>query len=114
MTGTDWDGPTEADLPEDGNSTSDTPETRMFNMNWENDYTLYHAVLGYARNLLRREPDMDDEELGENVITTVREWCEAAQDPDGLLAIMRRDVGDFDAVVPASVAENVRYGLGVE
>ena len=97
--------------PSPGSSTEGR-ETRAFRLHWSNDYDLYHAVLGHARDLLRSEPELTDAALGLNVVRTVQGWCKAASDPDSLLALMRREVGNFDAVDPASVGEDVREGLG--
>jgi hypothetical protein len=93
--------------------------SRTFGMHWANDYALYHAVLSYARDLLRVQPGMTDQTLGRNVRDQVARWCLYSwEGPIGVspavLKMMASEVGDFNAVSELDVAEDVRYGLGVE
>jgi len=108
-------------VADEGYDGSPNRETHHFNINWQNDYALYHAVLGYARDLLRQVPTMTPAMLGFDVRCAVQRWCDAAwdrraddDDTSNLLLIMRRDVGDFSKVDELAVAEEVQYGLGVE
>ena len=54
---------------------TETHATREFDMIWENDYDLYLATLAYARDLLRRTPNMTDQTLGRNVKDRVFAWA---------------------------------------
>lgn len=54
---------------------SENHATREFNMVWTNDQEVYHAVLAYARELLRGVPGMTDQTLGRNVKDRVFAWA---------------------------------------
>lgn len=49
--------------------------TDEFNMVWQNDQDVYLAVLGLAREWLRRVPGMTDQTLGRNVKDRVFAWA---------------------------------------
>jgi hypothetical protein len=55
--------------------TSKNYPTWHFNLVWHNDQELYNAVVEYARDLLRRVPNMDDETLGTNVKARLHSWA---------------------------------------
>lgn len=95
--------------------------THLFHVNWCNDHTIYHAVLGVAQELLQARPDLPDEAVGLGVLTVVEQWCRAATThhaPDAHLTpplvIMAADVGDFELVDPTSVGEDVRDAMRQE
>lgn len=50
-------------------------ETTEFNLVWQNDQDVYHAVLDYARRLLTQVPGMTDQTLGRNVKDRVFSWA---------------------------------------
>jgi hypothetical protein len=50
-------------------------ETTEFNLVWQNDQDVYHAVLDYARRLLAQVPGMTDQTLGRNVKDRVYSWA---------------------------------------
>jgi len=50
-------------------------ETTEFNLVWQNDQAVYHAVLDYARGLLRQVPGMTDQTMGRNVEDGVFAWA---------------------------------------
>lgn len=50
-------------------------ETTEFNLVWQNDQDVYHAVLEYAGRLLSQVPGMTDQTLGRNVKDRVFSWA---------------------------------------
>lgn len=49
--------------------------TTEFNMIWQNDQDVYHAVLDDVRGMLRRVPGMTDQTIGRNVKDRVFSWA---------------------------------------
>jgi hypothetical protein len=90
-------------------------------MIWCNDQDLYLATLAYARELLRRMPQMSDQTLGRNVKDRVFAWAfGGGWGHDGLWVgradtfdyfVRREDYGDVSEL---AVAEEVRDCLGIE
>lgn len=98
-------------------------ETWAFNLHWENDYALYHAVLAYARRQEGRTPQT----IGRNVKDALRIACSpeglSEDDPAGpyflsvspeVLRQMGAEVGSFWRVSETEVGEAVREGLANE
>ena len=49
--------------------------TTEFNLVWQNDQDVYHAVLDYARDCYAQVPGMTDQTLGRNVKDRVFAWA---------------------------------------
>jgi hypothetical protein len=92
--------------------------TDAFNMNWQNDYDLYQAVLRLGRQLLRvlGEDVTSPQVVGEATLRLLRPRAEAAAaaHQDNLWAIMHRDVEHWDEVDPVAVGTEVLEALEVE
>lgn len=93
-------------------------ETTEFNMIWQNDYHLYQAVLGFARDLLAQVPGMTDQALGRNVKDRVFAWAfgggwghAEGWDSRAFDYFLTRE--DYGSVSEESVAEEVRDALGM-
>lgn len=97
-------------------------ETQNFNMVWQNDYDVYHLVLGQARALLRSLPSMTDQTLGRNL----KDYVFALRNgggyghPDGFGSPRIRHTlqwigaDTYGGVSEEDVAEDVRELLGIE
>ena len=101
--------------------------TWAFGLHWGNDEPLYRAVLAYASAAMGRVP-MSNQTLGRNVIDNVQRWCAQGYvsslgfgplhypmpvDPH-VLAMMRKEVGNFRLVDEVEIGEDVREALANE
>jgi hypothetical protein len=50
-------------------------ETDEFNMIWQNDQDVYHAVLEEVRRMLQQVPGMTDQTIGVNIKARVFSWA---------------------------------------
>lgn len=92
-----------------------------FNLHWQNDYDLYHAVLTHARGLLLLVPTMTDEALGRNVKDRVHAWAVGGGcygfyygDTRFMRVLSTLDVGNYGEVDDREVGEHVREALAIE